>query len=245
MSLVTVGVSRFLKCAESFSVHFVTRAIGARCSTCWIILCTSEHFRQVCARAKLSPQEMIRLCIRKQLFKMASSSVIVAEAMLEDNIWLDYSCLYDVRCPEFQGFVHIFRLTALKRLRRNNKRSSKISSSSDELQSCSPGTSRYILLGKMPWMHPRYKFQNIAMEYKPASNSHVQWTSNIVRMRIRVISWADSFARAHTWRKCSLVNKIIQHVEYLAPMARVTKCTENDSAHWRNLLTLTVTSDTL
>ena len=91
---------------------------------------------------------------------MASSSAIVVEAMLEDNIWLDYSCSYDARCPEFQGFVHIFRLTALKRLRRNNKRNSKISSSSDELQSCSLG----------------------------ASNSHVQWSLNIVRMRIRVIS---------------------------------------------------------
>ena len=147
---------------------------------------------------------------------MASSSAIVAEAMLEDNIWLDYSCLYDARCPEFQGFVHIFRLTALKPLRRYNKRNSKLSSSSDELQSCSLGT----------------------------SNSHVQWSLNIVRMRIRVISWADSFARAHTWRKCSLVNKIIKHVENLAPMALVTKCTENDSAHWRNLLTPTVTSDT-
>ena len=57
---------------------------------------------------------------------MALSNVIVAEAMLEDklaDIWPDYSCLYDVRCPEFQGFVHIFRLAALKhlRLRRNNK----------------------------------------------------------------------------------------------------------------------------
>ena len=57
--------------------------------------------------------------------------------MLEDklaDIWPDYSCLYDVRCPEFQGFVHIFRLAALKRLRRNNKRNSEVSSSSDELR---------------------------------------------------------------------------------------------------------------
>ena len=59
--------------------------------------------------------------------------------MLEDklaDIWPDYSCLYDVRCPQFQGFVHIFRLAALKRLplRRNNKRNSKVSSSSDELR---------------------------------------------------------------------------------------------------------------
>ena len=91
---------------------------------------------------------------------MASSSAIVAEAMLEDNIWLDYYCLYDVWCPEFQGFVHIFRMTAVKRPRRNNKRNSKISASSDELQSCS----------------------------LVASNSHVQWSLNIVHMRIRVIS---------------------------------------------------------
>ena len=152
---------------------------------------------------------------------MALSNVIVAEAMLEDklaDIWPDYSCLYDVRCPEFQGFVHIFRLAAFKhlRLRRNNKGSSKTSLSSDDLESCSLG----------------------------ASISHVQWSLNIVHMHIRVISWADSFARAHTWAKCSLVYKIIQHVEYLAPMARVTKCTENGTAHWRNLLTPTVTSDT-
>ena len=39
------------------------------------------------------------------------------------------------------------------------------------------------------------------------------------------------------------MHKIIQHVEYLALMARVTNCTENDTAHWRNLLTPTVTSD--
>ena len=69
--------------------------------------------------------------------------------------------------------------------------------------------------------------------------------NNYLRMHSRVISWADSFARAHTWRKCSLVHKIIQHVEYLAPMARVTKFTENDTAHWRNLLSPTVTSGTL
>ena len=97
---------------------------------------------------------------------MAPSIAIVAEAVLEDkleDIWPDYSCsVYDVRCPEFQGFVHTLRLAALKRLRlrRNNKRNSKISSSSDELESCSLG----------------------------ASISHVQWSLNIVRMRVRVIS---------------------------------------------------------
>ena len=50
-----------------------------------------------------------------------------------------------------------------------NKRNSKISSPSEELESCSQG----------------------------ASIIHVQWSLNIVRMRIRVISWADSFASAH------------------------------------------------
>ena len=50
-----------------------------------------------------------------------------------------------------------------------NKRNSKISSSSEELESCSQG----------------------------ASIIHVQWSLNIVCMRIRVISWADSFASAH------------------------------------------------
>ena len=51
---------------------------------------------------------------------MASNSAIVAEVMMEDklaDIWPDYSCVYDVRCPEIQGFGHIFRLAALKRLR--------------------------------------------------------------------------------------------------------------------------------
>ena len=40
------------------------------------------------------------------------------------------------------------------------------------------------------------------------------------------------------------MHKIILQVEYLAPMARVAKFTENDPARWRNLLTPTVTSDT-
>ena len=31
----------------------------------------------------------------------------------------------------------------------------------------------------------------------------------------------DSFSSAHTWRNCSFVTKIIQHVEYSVPMARV------------------------
>ena len=96
---------------------------------------------------------------------MAPSNAIVAKAMLENklaDIWPAYSCLCDVRCPEFQGFVHILRLAARKRLRlrRNNKRNSKISSSSDELESCSLG----------------------------ASISHVQWSLNIVPMRVRVLS---------------------------------------------------------
>ena len=112
-----------------------------------------------------------------------------------NDVTKDSPILYDVRCPEFQGFVHIFRLAAIKRLRlrRNNKTNSKISSSSDELESCSLG----------------------------ASISHVQWSLNIVRVRIRVISW----------RKCSRVHKVIQHVKYLAPMARVAKCIGNDTAH--------------
>ena len=55
-SLVTVGVSCFLKCAVSCSAIFVTRAIGVGYSTCWIISCTSEHFLTVCARSELSAQ---------------------------------------------------------------------------------------------------------------------------------------------------------------------------------------------
>ena len=49
--------------------------------------------------------------------------------------------------------------------------------------------------------------------------------------------------KARTLRKCSLVRKIIQHVEYPALMARVTKIAEQDTAHLRKQLTPTVTSD--
>ena len=42
---------------------------------------------------------------------------------------------------------------------------------------------------------------------------------------------ADGFAREHTWRKCSLVHKIIQHVEYSAPMARVNISAQNATTH--------------
>ena len=79
---------------------------------------------------------------------MAANNSIVADAVLEDklaDLWPDYPCLYDVRCPEFknrelretQDFTHVFRLAALKRLRlrRSIKRESKTSSSSDELES--------------------------------------------------------------------------------------------------------------
>ena len=54
-------------------------------------------------------------------------------------------------------------------------------------------------------------------------------------MRIRISHWADSLARAHTWRKPSLVHKIIQHVEYSAPMARVPKIAENCTAPLGNV----------
>ena len=40
-------------------------------------------------------------------------------------------------------------------------------------------------------------------------------------MRIGITLQGDSFSSAHTWRKCSFVPDIIQHVEYLVPMARV------------------------
>jgi hypothetical protein len=53
----------------------------------------------------------------------------------------------------------------------------------------------------------------------------------------------DSFSSAHTWRKCSFVTEIIQHVEYSVPMARVAEIAQNVTAHWGNLLTPTVTSD--
>ena len=52
-------------------------------------------------------------------------------------------------------------------------------------------------------------------------------------MRIRIDHCADSSERARTVRKCSLVPKIIQHVEYPTLMARVTKIAEKDTAHLR------------
>ena len=55
-------------------------------------------------------------------------------------------------------------------------------------------------------------------------------------MRIRVECWADSSERAHTVRKCSLVQEIIQHVEYPAPMAGWTKIAENGTTHLRKQL---------
>ena len=62
-------------------------------------------------------------------------------------------------------------------------------------------------------------------------------------MRIRIDYCADSSERAHTVRKCSFVDKIIQHVEYPRPMARVAKNTEYDTAQLRKQLTPTVTTD--
>ena len=38
--------------------------------------------------------------------KMAANNLIVADAVLEDklaDLWPDYPCLYDVRCPEFKN----------------------------------------------------------------------------------------------------------------------------------------------
>ena len=69
---------------------------------------------------------------------MAANNSIVADAVLEDklaDLWPDYPCLYDVRCPEFKN--RELRVTSYKRLRlrRSIKRESKTSSSSDELES--------------------------------------------------------------------------------------------------------------
>lgn len=48
-----------------------TRTIGAEYSTCWLILCTSEYFHQVCARANLSAynrrQIHMRVCLLQEL----------------------------------------------------------------------------------------------------------------------------------------------------------------------------------
>jgi hypothetical protein len=62
-------------------------------------------------------------------------------------------------------------------------------------------------------------------------------------MPIRSTMKGDSFSSAHTWRKCSFVTEIIQHVEYSVPMACVAEIAQNATAHWGNLLTPTVTSD--
>jgi hypothetical protein len=62
-------------------------------------------------------------------------------------------------------------------------------------------------------------------------------------MRIRIYYRADISEHMHTVRKCSLVHKIIQHVEYPTMMARVAEIAEHDTAHWRKQLTPTFTSD--
>ena len=62
-------------------------------------------------------------------------------------------------------------------------------------------------------------------------------------MRIRIAYCTGSSERAHTVRICSFVHEIIQHVEYLTPMARVAKITEYDTTHLRKQLTPTVTTD--
>jgi hypothetical protein len=55
----------------------------------------------------------------------------------------------------------------------------------------------------------------------------------------------DSFSSPHTWRKCSFVTEIIQHVEYSVPMAGVAEIAQNyATAHYGNFLIRgTVTSD--
>ena len=47
----------------------------------------------------------------------------------------------------------------------------------------------------------------------------------------------------NAWGKYSLVHQIIQYVKYSVHMARVNKSSQNVAAHWRNLPTLTFTSD--
>jgi hypothetical protein len=46
----------------------------------------------------------------------------------------------------------------------------------------------------------------------------------------------DSFSSAHTWKKCSFVIEIIQHVEYSVPMACVAEIVQNATAHWGTCL---------
>ena len=199
---MTDSERRKRQCAVSFPVHFVKRAIGAKYSTCWIILCTSEHFLQVCARAKLSAQEMTGIRMRTifddpQTWLMLANKTRVRQTMKR-------FCCFFYYCEEGEDIW--------------------------EPQTERPGQS----LCTAP---------NARSICKYCSRTELRGASTC--MRIPVISWADSFARAHTWRKCSLVHKIIQHVEYLAPMARVTQCTGNDTAHWRFLLTESVTNEVL
>ena len=69
----------------------------------------NEIFLAVCARpeeiAQQSNELRMRIFIFSKLKMAASSSVLVAEAILEDklaDIWLDYPCLYDVRSADFK-----------------------------------------------------------------------------------------------------------------------------------------------
>ncbi|XP_046863243.1 uncharacterized protein LOC124456987 [Xenia sp. Carnegie-2017] len=48
----------------------------------------------------------MRMCSSLNHLNLASGSVVEAEALLEDHladIWPDFPCLYDVRCPEFKN----------------------------------------------------------------------------------------------------------------------------------------------
>jgi hypothetical protein len=48
--------------------------------------------------------------------------------------------------------------------------------------------------------------------------------------RARSTLKGGSFSSAHTWRKCSFVTGIIQHVEYSVPMARMAEIAQNATA---------------
>ena len=137
-----------------------------------------QHVKYFCARVNISSKcarvlsyplsklyKYARVYSSAAKFKMASSSAIVAEAILEDklaDLCPDYPCLYGVRCPNLKNrdFAINPRKKSLKtlekhvsltsprlsfgcswrlRLRRNNKGKRKISSSSEklELESCS------------------------------------------------------------------------------------------------------------
>ena len=119
---------------------------------------------------------------------------------------------------KIQLFVQIIVLAAIERLRRRrkSKKKSKISSSSDE---------------------DEYKSSQIAAATFDNKFDHACVFASYCKL--------FAFPTRTLEDNRSLVSKIIQQFEYSALMAGVPKISQNVPAHLRNLLTPTVTSETL